>query len=197
MPLTNTPEFSLGMIAEPRPHSWFPKTIGAAVLAVLLGWGIAANTRDTTWVHWMMPSVAATSSAAPPPPLSGATTGNSETADTTEDKLKDKDPLDMPPSCPVGGCSVVPFRMAVKRAAEVPTNIVQVASGPAELWKQVAKEDATAEVALARLYLEGRGVVQDCAQAQVLLLAASKRNSKITEDVMTDYNERCEASNQH
>ena len=86
--------------------------------------------------------------------------------------------------------------MVKRRAAEIPAN-TQVDSDPAELWKEVAKENAHATVALARLYLDGKGVTQDCAQAQVLLLAASKIDSKMTAEVMTDYNERCESSDKH
>ena len=48
---------------------------------------------------------------------------------------------------------------------------------PQQLWSAIAKGDITAEVALARLYLTGKGVPKNCEQARVLLKAASKRGN--------------------
>lgn len=53
---------------------------------------------------------------------------------------------------------------------------------PEKLWELVRKQDTNAEVMLARLYLEGTGVPQNCPQAQVLLIAASRKgNARATE----------------
>jgi TPR repeat protein len=63
---------------------------------------------------------------------------------------------------------------------------------PAELWKQVGNESTGAEVALANLYLAGVVVPQNCQQAQVLLLAASKKGNKGAESLLATYGKRCQ-----
>jgi hypothetical protein len=63
-----------------------------------------------------------------------------------------------------------------------------------ELWRQlkVGKQSTPAEVELAQLYLEGNVVVNNCEQAHVLLLAASKEGSKIAEGLLaSDYVKQC------
>ena len=63
---------------------------------------------------------------------------------------------------------------------------------PDELWRRVRKGNPDAEVALARLYLEGKVVTQNCEQARLLLLAAAKRKSKAAESVLSGfYARRC------
>jgi type II secretory pathway predicted ATPase ExeA len=63
---------------------------------------------------------------------------------------------------------------------------------PAELWKQVRRENTSAELALANLYLEGTMVPQNCLQARVLMSAASKKGKSAPESLMATYSERCE-----
>lgn len=43
------------------------------------------------------------------------------------------------------------------------------------LWKAVAKQNSTADVLLANLYLTGEGVSKNCAQARLLLTAAAQK----------------------
>ena len=63
---------------------------------------------------------------------------------------------------------------------------------PARLWQRVRQGSTTAEVALAKLYLEGDGLEQNCEQAHLLLVAASKRGSKAAADVLdSSYASRC------
>ncbi|MGB8724027.1 MAG: AAA family ATPase [Terriglobales bacterium] len=64
-------------------------------------------------------------------------------------------------------------------------------SDPAKLWAQVKNRSSDAEVELARLYLEGTAVPQSCAQAQVLLLAASRRKNPRAVDLLNDYDRQC------
>ena len=64
-------------------------------------------------------------------------------------------------------------------------------SDPAKLWAQVKNRSSDAEVELARLYLEGTGVPQNCAQAQILLLAASRRKNPRAADLLNDYDRQC------
>ena len=63
---------------------------------------------------------------------------------------------------------------------------------PVELWKRVRKGDVDSEVRLARLYLEGNGVAQNCEQARLLLSAAAKKRSRAADQVLSDlYPQRC------
>jgi hypothetical protein len=64
---------------------------------------------------------------------------------------------------------------------------------PAELWNAVKRGSVPAEVALAKLYLKGEAVPQNCEQAHMLLLAASIKGSKFADDFLkSSYAERCE-----
>jgi hypothetical protein len=70
--------------------------------------------------------------------------------------------------------------------------IVEIRDDPAELWKRVQRGNANAEVELARLYLDGRGVAQNCEQAHLLLLAAWKKRSDAASNLLSgDYLRRC------
>ncbi len=62
---------------------------------------------------------------------------------------------------------------------------------PAELWAQVKNASSNAEVELARLYMEGTAVPQNCAQAKILLLAASRRGNARAADLLTNYDGQC------
>jgi hypothetical protein len=63
---------------------------------------------------------------------------------------------------------------------------------PASLWKRVGTGSASAEVELARLYLDGTHVPQNCEQAHLLLLAALKKQSSKAGDLLTGvYSQRC------
>jgi hypothetical protein len=64
---------------------------------------------------------------------------------------------------------------------------------PVELWKAVKRGKVSAEVALAKLYLEGEAVPQNCEQAHILLFAASMKGSKAADNFLkSSYAERCE-----
>jgi hypothetical protein len=71
-------------------------------------------------------------------------------------------------------------------------DIHAMANDPAELWRRVQRGNANAEVELARLYVAGKGVVQNCEQAHLLLLAASRKRSSAASDVLSgDYAQHC------
>ena len=64
---------------------------------------------------------------------------------------------------------------------------------PVELWKAVKRGSVSAEVALAKLYLEGEAVPQNCEQAHILLLTASMKGNKAADNFLkSSYAERCE-----
>jgi type II secretory pathway predicted ATPase ExeA len=64
-------------------------------------------------------------------------------------------------------------------------------SDPAKLWAKVRNGSSDAEVELARIYLEGTSEPQNCAQAQVLLLAASRKGNARATDLLNDYGAQC------
>jgi len=85
---------------------------------------------------------------------------------------------------PAPAKSITPISHA---AALVPTS-----TDPVELWKRVRKGDVDAEVSLARLYLDGNGVAQNCEQARLLLSAAAKKRSRAADQVLSSlYPQRC------
>jgi TPR repeat protein len=58
---------------------------------------------------------------------------------------------------------------------------------PARLWAQVKMSDSDAEVKLARMFLDGTGVDQNCAQAEVLLLDASRKGNTQASSLLSDH----------
>jgi type II secretory pathway predicted ATPase ExeA len=63
---------------------------------------------------------------------------------------------------------------------------------PADLWKRIKEGSTSAEIRLAALYLEGSVVEQNCEQAHLLLVAASRKGSKVASDLLNgEYAERC------
>jgi type II secretory pathway predicted ATPase ExeA len=68
---------------------------------------------------------------------------------------------------------------------------LEQAHDPTELWAQVKNEDTDAEVELARLYLEGTAVPQNCAQAKILLLAASRKGNARATTMLSAPGEEC------
>lgn len=64
-------------------------------------------------------------------------------------------------------------------------------SDPAKLWEQVKNANSDAEIDLARLYMEGTVVPQNCTQAQILLLAASRRGNARAAQLLNTYRGQC------
>jgi type II secretory pathway predicted ATPase ExeA len=62
---------------------------------------------------------------------------------------------------------------------------------PSTLWAKVKTGNSDAAVDLARLYLQSAGVPQNCAQAQVLLLTASREGNARATDLLNDSNSQC------
>ena len=64
---------------------------------------------------------------------------------------------------------------------------------PTQLWSQVRHGNTGAEVALAKLYLEGTTLERSCEQAHVLLVAASRKQSKEADSVLAgSYAQQCQ-----
>jgi hypothetical protein len=69
---------------------------------------------------------------------------------------------------------------------------VSTTDDPAELWKRVGNGNTDAEVTLARFYLDGHRVTQNCEQAHLLLLAAAKKRNRAADQVLSNlYPQRC------
>jgi type II secretory pathway predicted ATPase ExeA len=62
---------------------------------------------------------------------------------------------------------------------------------PAKLWEKVKIANSDAEIELARLYMEGTTVPRNCTQAQLLLLAASRKGNARAAELLSTYGDRC------
>jgi len=62
---------------------------------------------------------------------------------------------------------------------------------PRALWAQVKEDSTTAEVELARIYLEGTIVPQNCKQAEILLQVASRKGNLEAVQLLADNARRC------
>jgi hypothetical protein len=73
----------------------------------------------------------------------------------------------------------------------VQTKNVEKQNDPAFLWNAVKRGNVRSEVALANLYIKGEEVPQNCEQAHMLILAASKKDSRLAKDSLRNYTEHC------
>jgi general secretion pathway protein A len=62
---------------------------------------------------------------------------------------------------------------------------------PSKLWAQVKSGNSDAEIELARMYLQGTEVPQNCAQAQILLLTASRKGNARAADLLSNSTNQC------
>ena len=74
-----------------------------------------------------------------------------------------------------------------------PEHVQNPTMDPSGLWKRVQKGSTSAEISLATLYLDRSGVEQNCEQAHLLLVVASRHGSKVADDLLNGkYAERCQ-----
>jgi len=73
---------------------------------------------------------------------------------------------------------------------EQPAGGLVLGKEPRALWARVAKDDALAEVALAKLYLAGEGVTKSCVQARLLLRAAADKGNAEAEQKLAQLNRK-------
>jgi type II secretory pathway predicted ATPase ExeA len=74
-----------------------------------------------------------------------------------------------------------------------PEHVQNPTMDPSGLWKRVQEGSTSAEIRLATLYLDQSGVQQNCEQAHLLLVAASRHGSKVADDLLNGrYAERCQ-----
>jgi type II secretory pathway predicted ATPase ExeA len=86
--------------------------------------------------------------------------------------------------------AAVSFKQIQKSRLRSNQNVANTAD-PEQLWAQVKKENSNAEVELARMYLEGSVVPQNCQQAQVLLQAASQKGNRRAADLLSGQSSQC------
>lgn len=86
---------------------------------------------------------------------------------------------------------VVPASEHVRLAASSARPSSVSDDSPTGLWHRVRHGDSAAEVSLARLYVHGTGVPQNCEQARLLLDAAAKRHYSAPKDVVAEYGQLC------
>jgi general secretion pathway protein A len=174
---------------------WLSKC-AAAILLLTLIWPLGAGERNTKALASQISTAAATNAVRASSPIFSVSVSipDSQAPDTT---TKNSPAPKSPASgngrskAPVGPqTSTRLSRYGESHARE--TSIMMTASDPAELWKQVGNGSTSAEVALANLYLDGSVAPQNCAQAQVLLLAASKNGNKGAESLLATYGKRCQ-----
>jgi general secretion pathway protein A len=89
-----------------------------------------------------------------------------------------------------GGSEAAPSTPTQKSRQSAHSDLHQT-NDPAKLWEQVKSESSDAEVELGRLYIEGTAVPKNCAQAELLLQAASRRGNVHAADLLGVYGDQC------
>lgn len=170
---------------SPGEFLWRPQF--AAVVLLLLALALWVNTP-----FWKLSGIYASSagvaamSASTPPSVSAETNGiESSSARSVEEQAASS----------VAIASLDPPLAEKVATAEKPTTPTSridkpqkeaATSDPAKLWAQVKMSDSNAEVKLARMFLEGTGVAQNCAQAEILLLDASRKGNSQASSLLSD-----------
>ena len=102
-------------------------------------------------------------------------------------------------SAPLHGSDESPAEDANSRSAKPgPERISKTETetkddSPTELWNRVRHGNTEAEVALAKLYLQGTALERSCEQAHQLLLAASRKRSKAADSLLAGaYAQQCQ-----
>jgi hypothetical protein len=86
----------------------------------------------------------------------------------------------------------VPATVSFPGTTPAAKKTVEIADDPVQLWKRVQRGNTGAEIELAKLYLDGVRVAQNCEQARLLLLAASKKGSTVASNLLSGaYSQRC------
>ena len=179
-----------------RGRVWLTRCATAAMLFLMLIWLLGGGRRNTkVFASETSPAAATTAarSQSPVAPASPSALG-SQSPDTSAKNYsvpESPTPETGRSKVTVGPSAAIRSSRAVAPHAKE-LSVVNSEIDPAELWKQVANESTSAEVALANLYLDGVVVPQNCPQAQVLLLAALKEGNKGAESLSAAYEKRCQ-----
>jgi len=181
---------------ETHRRVWLSRCATAAMLFLMLIWLLGGGRRNTkVFASETSPAAATTAarSQSPVAPASPSALG-SQSPDTSAKNYS----VPESPTPEAGRSKVTVGPSAATRSSRAVAphakelSVVNSEIDPAELWKQVANESTSAEVALANLYLDGVVVPQNCPQAQMLLLAASKKGNSGAESLLATYEKRCQ-----
>jgi TPR repeat protein len=193
-------EKSLSRLSEPDDSSGRWKYILIAVMLVAAGFGTlqwVANRPATSNAHPVAATAPAQTAEQPETPVQPpAPVTPQPTEKTAESEAAATKPARVGPSAPAIDTTGA-TRPNANAEAPTPSRILpqggteelNLAQGylqgkhgtrdPAEaakwLWKAVAKQNATADVLLADLYITGDGVPKSCAQGRLLLSAAAQK----------------------
>jgi hypothetical protein len=181
---------------ETHRRVWLSRCATAAMLFLMLMW-LLGGARPNTKVFASETSPATASNAAQP--SSRIISVSPSAPDSKASEVASKESAARKSTAPESNRSVVAidFNAATRsprrgKSHATETDIVNSEIDPAELWRQVGNESTRAEVALAKLYLDGVVVPQNCLQAQVLLLAASKKRYEDVKGPLDTYEKRCQ-----
>ncbi|HWO35787.1 MAG TPA: AAA family ATPase [Candidatus Acidoferrum sp.] len=174
---------------------WLSRGAAAAMLSLLLMWLLGGSRRGTKVpASDVSPGVAISAAASfSRSPLNSSSVNDAQNSDVV---ARDSSAPKGPVLTNARSRSVLPSKAAeTSRRVEWrsgKTRVMNSETDPAKLWKQVENKSTTAEVALANLYLDGIVVPQNCAQAQVLLSAASQKGSQAAKTLLSTYEKRCD-----
>jgi type II secretory pathway predicted ATPase ExeA len=174
---------------------WQSRGATAAMLSLLLMWLLGGSRRGTKVPASDTSPVVAISAAGSfsRSPLNSSSVHDSQNSDVVaRDSSAPKDPVFTNARSRIVLPSEAPETSRRVEWRSGKTKVKNSETDPAKLWKQVEKKSTTAEVALAHLYLDGVVVPQNCAQAQVLLSAASQKGSQDAKTLLSTYEKRCD-----
>lgn len=116
---------------------------------------------------------------------------SSTNAGTSAEVASNKAPTVMPPLSLAARKPEPVILEAPNRKSRAPDLNHAAVNSPDELWKKVKRHDSNAEVSLARMYLEGTRVPQNCQQAQLLLDDASRKGNTHVSELLDHYADQC------
>jgi hypothetical protein len=174
-----------------RGRLWVSRLATAAVLMLTLLWPLDTGHGNTNVLASQTEAVAAPSA----PSASGFLSVSPSLADSKSSATATTD--SSTPETSVSNITVLPGTARPSSRSSVPapgtaTRIVSSRIDPSELWKEVGNGSTTAEIALAGMYFGGTVVPQNCSQARVLLMAASKKGNKDAESLLHTYEKNCQ-----
>jgi type II secretory pathway predicted ATPase ExeA len=180
---------------ETHRRVWLSRWPTAVMLFLVLTWLLGGGRRNTKVLASETSPAAATTAARSPTPVAPASPSALESQSPDTSAKNYSAPKSPAPETARSKVTVGPNAATRSSRAVAPhakeLSIVNSEIDPAELWKQVANKSSSAEVALANLYLDGVVVPQNCPQAQVLLLAASKKGNTDAKGSLAAYVKRC------
>jgi type II secretory pathway predicted ATPase ExeA len=158
---------------SPRGFPWQSQFVVVVVLILALGLWVNTRFGNMRRIHDSSVGIASTATIDASPSAETIGLENSNTQDTAAQAQSNVSK----PSVEAGlAHDVTP----VEKDKGHSRNDQQREAGnddPAELWARVKASDSNAEVRLARMFLEGSGVDQSCAQAEILLRDAYRKGN--------------------